>query len=241
MRRHFSLPTGSGISSQPTNQTYSLLSLHTPSSLLTMPILKPAPRSANIRIERVPVEKKVLKPAPSGVKKRKFVTKSSPSADKGKTSTKTADKIANKTSDETKADLKVKGDPKSKPKPKGKGKAKATDKASGDPATIPTSMKSSNRVTKRTKKSKELPKGLVAIGSFGSAAATHRSRLGAKTNIRLLPSALPLPIKKEGDGEGAKATAEPKKTEKKATIATTGLTTPSPTPSRCSSRSRKLE
>ncbi|KAK1658499.1 hypothetical protein BDP55DRAFT_397899 [Colletotrichum godetiae] len=208
-----------------------------------MPILKPAPRYANIRIERVPTEKKVLKPAPSGVKKRKIVAKSSPSAGKSKTSAKPADKVANKTSDKKKAEPKTKGDPEPKSKPKGKGKAMATDKASGDPATIPTSMKSSNRVTKRIKKRKELPKGLAAIGSFGSAAATHRSQLGAKTNIRLLPSALPLPARKEvkAGAVGAKAAAEPKNTEKKVNMATTGLTTPSPTPSRGSSRSRKYE
>ncbi|KXH34772.1 hypothetical protein CSIM01_12854 [Colletotrichum simmondsii] len=216
-----------------------------------MPFLKPAPRSANIRIERVAkVKVNVLKPVSSGVKKSPHVAKSSPAA-KGKSSPKApskVDKVTKKTSTESiKAKStepkspKAKTDPKT-PKPKTKGK-KPIDKASGDPAPIPSSTKTSNRVTKRTKKTKELPKGLVAIGSFGSAAATHRAQMGVgKSNIRLLPTALPVPLppkkKEEGEVEGsAKGSAEPKK--KKVTIATVGLTTPSPTPSRGSSVSRK--
>ncbi|KXH50458.1 hypothetical protein CNYM01_03318 [Colletotrichum nymphaeae SA-01] len=214
-----------------------------------MPFLKPAPRSANIRIERVAKAKiNVLKPVSCGVKKPGHVTKSSPSAAKGKSSPKApakVDKVTKKTSDETKAKStepkspEARTDPKT-PKPKTKGK-KATDKASGDPAPILSSTKTSNRVTKRTKKTKELPKGLVAIGSFGSAAATHRAQLGAgKSNVRLLPRALPVPLpsKKEEVEASAEGSAEPKK-KKKVTIASVGLTTPSPTPSRGSSVSRK--
>ncbi|KAK1537802.1 hypothetical protein CPAR01_07915 [Colletotrichum paranaense] len=202
-----------------------------------MPFLKPAPRSANIRIERVAkVRINVLKPVTSGVKKSSHVTKSSPSSATGKSSPKAhakVDKPIKKTSDETKA----KTEPKT-PKPKNKGKNPSA-KASGDPAPIPSSTKTSNRVTKRTKKRTELPKGLVAIGSFGSAAATHRAQLGVgKSNVRLLPTALsvPLRVKKAGEVEtSAKGSTEPKKV----TIATTGMTTPSPTPSRGSSVSRK--
>ncbi|KAG7057330.1 hypothetical protein JMJ77_0004719 [Colletotrichum scovillei] len=216
-----------------------------------MPFLKPAPRSANIRIERVAkVKVNVLKPVSSGVKKPGHVTKSSPSSAKGKSSPKPpskVDKVIKKTSTEsTKAkstELKspnARTDPKT-PKPKTKGKP--INKASGDPAPIPSSTKTSNRVTKRTKKTKELPKGLVAIGSFGSAAATHRAQLGAgKSNVRLLPTALPVPLpsKKEEVEASAKGSAEPKeKKKKKVTIASVGLTTPSPTPSRGSSVSRK--
>ncbi|KAK1538999.1 uncharacterized protein CCOS01_00313 [Colletotrichum costaricense] len=214
-----------------------------------MPFLKPAPRSANIRIERVAkVKINVLKPISSGVKKSGHVTKSSPSSATGKSSPKAlakVDKPTKKTSAETKAKStepkspKAKTDPKT-PKPKTKGKNPSA-KASGDPAPIPTSTKTSNRVTKRTKKRTELPKGLVAIGSFGSAAAAHRAQLGVgKSNVRLLPTALPVPlrVKKAGEVEtSAKGSAEPKK--KKVTIATTGMTTPSPTPSRGSSVSRK--
>ncbi|EXF82968.1 hypothetical protein CFIO01_01338 [Colletotrichum fioriniae PJ7] len=210
-----------------------------------MPFLKPAPRSANIRIERVVKAKvNVLKPVSSGVKRARYVTKSSPSAaDKEKSSPETSAKVTKKTSDEIKA---TSTEPKT-PKPKTKTKGtKTTDKASADPARIPSSTKTGNRVSKpkRTKKSKELPKGLVAIGSFGSAAATHRAQLGAgQSNVRLLPTALPfpLPVKKAGEAEGsAKGSAEPKKMEKKkVTIAAVGLTTPSPTPSRGSSQSRK--
>ncbi|KAK1491277.1 hypothetical protein CTAM01_10392 [Colletotrichum tamarilloi] len=219
-----------------------------------MPFLKPAPRSANIRIERVAkVKINVLKPVSSGVKKSGHVTKSSPSSATGKSSPKAlakVDKPIKKTSDETKAKSTEPKSPKAKtepktpklktPKPKTKGKNPSA-KASGDPAPIPSSTKTSNRVTKRTKKRKELPKGLVAIGSFGSAAATHRAQLGVgKSNVRLLPTALPVPlrVKKAGEVEtSAKGSAEPKK--KKVTIAATGMTTPSPTPSRGSSVSRK--
>ncbi|KAK0382348.1 hypothetical protein CLIM01_00320 [Colletotrichum limetticola] len=212
-----------------------------------MPFLKPAPRSANIRIERVAkVKINVLKPISSGVKKSGHVTKSSPSSATGKSSPKAlakVDKPIKKTSDETKAKSTEPKSPKAKtepktPKPKNKGKNPSA-KASGDPAPIPSSTKTSNRVTKRTKKRTELPKGLVAIGSFGSAAATHRAQLGVgKSNVRLLPTALsvPLRVKKAGEVEtSAKGSAEPKKV----TIATTGMTTPSPTPSRGSSVSRK--